>query len=56
MKKLIIFLLGFIGALITILPLAKADPLNQVPAWYCTISGNAGAFKISFHATHLYPG
>jgi hypothetical protein len=56
MKKLIIILSGFIVLFLTILPPANSNPLDGVPAWYCTISGNAGGFKISFQTDGILTG
>jgi hypothetical protein len=48
--------LGFTGLFLTILPFANSNPLDQVPAWYCALSGNAGGFKISFHSDSTLTG
>ena len=56
MKRLIISVSAFIGLFIAVHSPVNSTPLDQVPAWYCSISGNAGGFKISFHSDGTLTG
>jgi hypothetical protein len=56
MKRRMVFFLGFVGLLAATSSVAKADLLNEASAWYCTISGNKGAVKISFRGDGTFTG